>query len=215
MDKEALLESLQMMASRNDVIRDTHGNVSCLDYSKRILYIKPSGMEYSQITLDDICEIDYLTGKPIGKLKRKPSVDLEHHMEIYSNNPWVTAICHTHSPYAVAHAVSCAEVPCLTTEQADYFGGDIPVLPYADLHSWGKKVLLEQEWSAVLLAHHGALTFSDDPTSAVKLAIALEEICLKNYLAQTLYSIPHNVKQLNRKEIQAWRDRYENVYGQR
>src|SRR5258708_2826982 len=98
-DVGSLLAALYLMARSGDVIRDTHGNVSCLDDDGTV-WIKPSGMEYGSIHLDDLCTYDLQTGGPIGVFSRKPSVDLPHHLSVYRRHPWVRSVCHTHSPYA-------------------------------------------------------------------------------------------------------------------
>lgn len=208
-----LVSALHLMGSLNDVIRDTHGNISCVDRLNDVMWIKPSGMSYCDITLDDICGITLSNGVPLPDNKRKPSVDTEHHRTIYNNHGWVDSICHTHSPYVVAHAINSYEILCATTEQADYFGDDVRVLPYRDLNSWGDYVSLRPGERAVVLGKHGGLTFSKTPENAVKLAAALENVAQKNMLA-----IKHSggyIPRMETDEIKKWFLRYNNVYGQK
>lgn len=209
-----LVDALALMGSMNDVIKDTHGNVSCLAPGG-VIWIKPSGMPYGQITQDDVCSLAIIDGHTLGPSKRKPSVDTPHHLSIYQRHPWVGAICHTHSPHVVAYAISAVELECLCTEHADYFGGPIRILPYRDLDKWGHEVMLERSDRAILLGNHGALTFADDPIEAVKLAAALENVAQKNFLAYTLSEAMNlTIDALNESEAKKWHKRYRSTYGQ-
>jgi L-ribulose-5-phosphate 4-epimerase len=219
MKKVQLFEALQLMAKRDDVIQDTHGNVS-VRVDDETMYIKPSGVPYELIRPHDLCEVRFGGNGVHVSLHHsmKPSVDVPHHISIYQNNPHVGAICHTHSPYAVAFAMLEMGIPCVSTEQADYFGGSIRCLPYSDLNNWGKyvwpkespdKTLRER---AVLLGHHGVLTFAGNPVEAVNLAIQLENLARKHFLAQTLHH--QEIPGLPQEEIDKWHQRYQNDYGQ-
>lgn len=214
--RQELTDALHLLAKSKDVIRDTHGNLS-LRTPFDTCQIKPSGVEYDQITPEMICEVQIEDGGILGQTDWKPSVDLQHHLEIYRNNPWVGVICHTHSPYATAMAaIQWSEMPCYTTEQADYFGGPIRILVYRDLHSWGSAVKLKDGERAVLLEHHGVLTFGKTPIEAVKLAVALENVAQKNCIAISIRppGIKH-ITSLAPDEIKKWHDRYINEYGQK
>lgn len=217
---EYVLKALHKMAELNNVIQDTHGNVSqkyehepSRNYTNNIIgfHIKPSGMEYRQIVLEDVCNIR-VSGYHSVYNERKPSVDSVHHGEIYKRCNWIKAICHTHSPYAVAFAGMNSPIRCYLTEHADYFGKTVRCAPYSDLNNWGKDVaeFLQEGEKAVLLGNHGVLTFGDNAIQAVKRAAALENIAMKNYLIETF----KRAKPLDEEEVKKWHERYNNVYGQ-
>jgi len=211
--EKELIKAFKLMALRNDVLQDTHGNLSVLASDQ--IYIKPSGVPYDEIDIWSICRFQLLeNGSTVSSKNNgyKPSVDLIHHASIYKNNPHIKSICHTHSPYAVAHAICGLPIDCLCTEHADYFGWRVPCLSYKDLDSWGSDVRILDGARAVLLEHHGALTFSDEPVKAVNLAIQLENVARKNHLAMTLYP---KLRMMAYNESQKWHERYNNVYGQR
>lgn len=204
-----MLSALNIMAKSQNVIEDTHGNVSYRDDTT--FTIKPSGMAYSEITYEDLVTVNIHTGE-VESGRRKPSVDAEHHRAIYLRNPGVGAICHTHSPYATARAISERSMPVHCTEHADYFGHTIRCLPFASLDRWGWIDLQAQE-RAVLMAMHGTLTFARtrNPVEAVRLAIALEAIAKKYSLAEQFVA---PLTTLDDYEVQKWHDRYQNRYGQ-
>ncbi|MBR4485153.1 MAG: class II aldolase/adducin family protein, partial [Erysipelotrichaceae bacterium] len=73
----------------------TWGNVSGIDREKGLVVIKPSGVDYDKMTVEDMVVTD-LDGKVVdGKLK--PSSDLMTHLEFYKNFPNIGGVVHTHS----------------------------------------------------------------------------------------------------------------------
>lgn len=217
MIRKSLCDALHMMGKMADVIRDTHGNLSVVDRRDDVMWIKPSGVPYADISRPDVCGITIANGVLLSShYSLKPSVDTPHHLSIYRRHPWIGAICHTHSPYVVAHAVAMSRIECVTTEHADYFGESVPVLQYRDLDSWGDHVVLDRHRRAVVLGSHGALTFADDPMTAVQLAVALENIAQKNALAANLAMCGggRRFSEMNPAEIDKWHSRYTKKYGQ-
>lgn len=217
-EKQRLLQALEMMAELQGMIQDTHGNVSVRVGDDR-MWIKPSGVPYDRIVEDDLCEVKF---GPLSTWEQtqgilQPSVDTVHHAAIYANNPRIKAICHTHSPHVVAHAILENPIICASTEQADYFGEDVFCVAYASLDKWGAKLEDLVDHKAILLGKHGGLTFADCPIKAVKLAVQLENVARKNVLAG-LVNVPllerHNHR-LSDREIRIWHRRFQEVYGQR
>jgi len=209
--RQDVLAALHQMAKSNNVIQDTHGNVSQIDDTDYKLYIKPSGMDYSSIKLYDVCVVAIDHPQNVDN-KRNPSVDTVHHAAIYNKCSWIKAICHVHSPYATSYAGRNEEIRCYLTEHADYFGKTVRCLPYSDLNNWGSDIarILQEDEKAVLLGNHGVLTFGDTAEQAVKRAAALENIAMKNYLIEAVKII----EPLDNKEVIKWHERYNNVYGQ-
>lgn len=204
------------MAARRDVFSDNHGNLS-VRLGKMAMIIKPSGLTFDKIRYEDMCVVRYddVSGRVVdieGELN--PSVDTPHHINIYMRYPEIMSICHSHSDYVVARSVSGLGIPCLTTEQADNFGNVIPCTPYYGPDDWGKEVVFLKNVQACLLARHGGLTYSKEtPLEAVKLAIRMEDVARKAYIAQTWGKDP--TWQMSQEEILEWRTRYLENYGQK
>jgi L-ribulose-5-phosphate 4-epimerase len=100
--------------------------------------------------------------------------------------------------------------------QADEFGGDIPVGPFALIgnEAIGEGVvatLSGHRSSAVIMHNHGPFTVGKDARSAVKASVMLEEVAKATHLASQLGQ-PTPIPQA---EIDALHERYQNVYGQR
>jgi L-ribulose-5-phosphate 4-epimerase len=218
-----LYDALQTLG-KSDVVKDTHGNVSQRADGNE-MYIKPSGVPYLQLTRQDLVRVYWYDGIAVTKIDNSanglnPSVDWPHHQRIYEAFPQVGGICHVHSPFTVAFAMVGLGLTCASTEQADYFGGDIPCVKYGDMDSWGSEVVISGFFRGYLLRHHGAITLGRDAKHAVELALALEGLAQKNYYALQIENMNRwrpwiKFSSLPQVEIKKWHDRYENKYGQK
>ena len=78
-----------------NLVRLTWGNASVLESG--YVYIKPSGIDVERSPLEDsFCKVSLATGENTSQ-PRKPSVDLDTHLEIYRGFTNVSAVIHTHS----------------------------------------------------------------------------------------------------------------------
>lgn len=103
----------------------TWGNVSGIDRDLGVVVIKPSGVEYDEMTPNDMVVVDLMTGVKVEG-RYKPSSDTATHLEIYREYSQIGGITHTHSVNAVAFAQAGMDIPALGTTHADYFYGAIP-----------------------------------------------------------------------------------------
>src|SRR5512135_1306607 len=76
----------------------TFGNVSAFDAARGAVAIKPSGVDYERLRVEDLVVVD-LQGKVIeGELR--PSSDTRTHLVLYRSFPGLGGVVHTHSTYA-------------------------------------------------------------------------------------------------------------------
>lgn len=122
--KEKVCEANLELVRRGVVIY-TWGNVSGIDRDSGLVVIKPSGVDYSGMTADDMVVVDVNTGETVEG-RWRPSSDTKTHLELYRAFPEIGGISHTHSINAVAFAQAGLDIPALGTTHADYFYGDIP-----------------------------------------------------------------------------------------
>lgn len=178
----------------------TWGNVSAIDSKSNTFAIKPSGVEYDNLTPSDIVVMDKNGNTIEGTLR--PSSDTETHAEIYKAFDDVGAIVHTHSTYATAWAQAGRSIPCLGTTHADYFYGEIPCLRFLNeeevLENYEKNTgMLIVEYfkssgrnvmavPAVLCSGHGVFTWGKDAFAAVHNAVVVEEVAKMAYMAEVL-----------------------------
>lgn len=191
------------------------GNVSARVPGADLMVIKPSGLLYAELTPEAMVVTD-LHGNLVDG-ERSPSSDTFAHAYVYRHLPEVGGVVHTHSTYAVAWAAREQPIPCVSTMQADEFGGDIPLGPFALIgdDSIGEGIVATLRGSrstAVIMAKHGPFTIGTDATAAVKSAVLCEEVARTTHLAMLHTPQP---QRLAEEHITRLYDRYHQVYGQR
>lgn len=179
-----------MELPRRGLVTYTWGNVSGIDREKGLIVIKPSGVDYEELTPEKLVVLD-LDGNVVeGKLN--PSSDTKTHIELYKAFPSLGGVVHTHSPNAVAWAQAGKDIPCFGTTHADYFYGPIPCARHLTpaeidedyekntgltiVETFQKRNMDPKAVSAVLCASHGPFTWGKDPAQAVYHAVVLEEV---------------------------------------
>ncbi|MEA9986660.1 L-ribulose-5-phosphate 4-epimerase [Subtercola sp. RTI3] len=195
----------------------TGGNISGRVPGADLFVIKPSGVEYDDLTPDAmiLCDLDgtVIDGTPGST--RSPSSDTAAHAYVYRNMPAVGGVVHTHSTYATAWAARGEAIPCVITAMADEFGGEIPIGPFAIIgdDSIGVGVvetLTGHRSRAVLMQNHGVFTIGKNAKDAVKAAVMAEDVARTVHLSRQLGE-PLPIPQA---AIDSLFDRYQNVYGQ-
>jgi len=122
--KEQVLKA-NLELPKHDLVTFTWGNVSAIDRASGLIAIKPSGVEYDEMTADDIVLVRLETGERVeGRLK--PSSDTPTHLELYRAYPSIGGIVHTHSRWATSFAQAGVGIDAMGTTQGDYFYGQIP-----------------------------------------------------------------------------------------
>jgi L-ribulose-5-phosphate 4-epimerase len=195
----------------------TGGNISGRVPGADLFVIKPSGVEYDDLTPENqiLCDLDgaVIAGTPGAE--RSPSSDTAAHAYVYRHMPEVGGVVHTHSTYATAWAARGEPVPCVLTMMADEFGGEIPIGPFAliggDAIGRGLVETLRASTSpAVLMQNHGPFTVGKDARAAVKAAVMCEDVARTVHIARQLGEpIP-----IAADDVASLFDRYQNVYGQ-
>lgn len=200
--KQRVYEANKQLPKFN-LVTLTWGNVSEIDRESGIVAIKPSGVEYSTMSAEDIVLVD-LEGNVIeGKLN--PSSDTPTHWELYRNFPQIGGITHTHSRWATIFSQCKREIPALGTTHADTFYGSVPCtrkMTAEEIFSEYEKntgsviaELFDAEKiirvPAVLVRSHGPFTWGKNAEKSVENAVILEETAMMAW--HTLIAEP-NVK---------------------
>ena len=131
-ERQAVLAAVQRMSALALTV-GTSGNVSMRlagDVGDReLMAITPSGVAYDMLRAEDILvtdmDIEPVYGEGI------PSSESLLHAEIYVRRGDVSAVIHTHSPYATAAAVAGVDIPLIIDEMALVIGGTVKVSEYA------------------------------------------------------------------------------------
>jgi L-ribulose-5-phosphate 4-epimerase len=182
---------------RHGLVGFTWGNVSGIDREEGIIVIKPSGIPYRELKVDQMVVLD-LDGNVVeGELR--PSSDTATHLELYKSFPDIGGVCHTHSLWATSFAQAKRGIPVFGTTHADNFRGEIPCSrPYADEEILGNyeentgKLIVEtfrgkdpNEIPGVLVSAHGPFTWGKTAAEAVINARVME------FVAEAAYRTLH------------------------
>ncbi len=213
---------------KNGLAPFTFGNVSGIDRNKQIVVIKPSGIPYSTLSVNDMVCVSLEDGKVLDG-SMNPSSDTPTHLEIYRSFPECMGVVHTHSEYATAFAQACEQIRCTGTTHADYYFGDIPVsrqLTEEEINdNYEKatgKVIVEtfvgqnpMKTPAVLIANHGPFVWGTSPSNAVENALVLEYIAKLEYRRRGINFRPPQMRQLLMEKHYYRKHGKNSYYGQK
>ena len=162
------------------------GNLSCFNRNEGLIAITPSGVEYPDLTPENILLMD-----PDGKVcqgEGKPSSEAGFHLALYQNRSDINAVVHTHSPYATTFACLNREIPPVHYLIA-FAGNKLSVAPYA---TFGTLELADnivgtiKNDHAVLLANHGLVAVGSSLINAFNTAEEIELVARIYYQAQCI-----------------------------
>ncbi|EKT56081.1 L-ribulose-5-phosphate 4-epimerase [Providencia burhodogranariea] len=188
---------------RHNLVTFTWGNVSGVDRENNIFVIKPSGIEYEHMTLEDMVVVSLDSGRVVEGTK-KPSSDTDTHLALYRAFPDIGGIVHTHSRHATIWAQAGRDLSAWGTTHADYFYGSIPCTrPMTAqeidgqyeletgrviVETFTSRGIMPKDVPAVLVHSHGPFAWGTDANNAVHNAVVLEEIAYMNLFTRQLSS---------------------------
>ena len=203
-----MLEELKEIAckanlelSKYGLVTFTWGNVSCVDREKGLMIIKPSGVEYGNMTPEDMVVVSLDTGEKVEG-KWKPSSDTATHVALYNAFPNIGGIVHTHSRWATSWAQAGKGIPAYGTTHGDYFYGEIPCTRKMTpeeiageyeletgnviIESFKVRGIDPDQVPAVLVHSHGPFTWGTDSHNAVHNAVVLEELAFMAFHTEAI-----------------------------
>lgn len=176
---------------RHNLVTFTWGNVSGIDRETGLVVIKPSGVEYEELTPENMVIVSLADGSSVEGDYR-PSSDTPTHLELYRAFPTLGGIVHTHSRWATCWSQAGRSIPAYGTTHGDYFYGEIPctrkMTPEeinGEYEAETGRVIIEtfrgksaKDIPAVLVNSHGPFAWGTSPAEAVHNAVVLEEIAM-------------------------------------
>ncbi len=179
----------------------TWGNASGADREAGVMAIKPSGVPYDRLSVDDIVVLSIESGEVVEGSTR-PSSDTPTHLHLYQQFPTVGGVAHTHSTCGTSFCQALRDIPCFGTTHADNFYGAIPVtrqMTDAEIgqdyelntgrvivECFEKRGLDPAQIPGVLVASHAPFAWGATVEKAVENAIVLEfsaEMALNSFCA--------------------------------
>lgn len=191
--RKAIIKTALKM-SRSGLSPGRSGNVSAR-WDDGML-ITPSGMAYEDLKPKDIVYVtsDGDVPEHSGKqAQRKPSSEWRFHLAAYETRPEAGAVAHCHSMHATVLACAHKAIPAFHYMVAVAGGKDIPLVPYAtfgteELSAHVRNGLAERR--ACLMANHGQIACGATLSSALELAMEVEELAAQ-YVKVLQLGAPH------------------------
>lgn len=183
---------MREMGAAND------GNISVL-LDDGTLLCTPTGVSKGFMTPDMVCLIDRRGNLIDGAYK--PSTEIQMHLCVYDHRDDVRSVVHAHPLYATVHAICGKPLTQQIMPESTMFLGEVPLTPYglpstSELSSAITPYL--EEYDALLLENHGALTYGHDLNSAYFKMEALDYYAKAVYLAASY----GGAKEFNAKQIE-------------
>ncbi len=183
---------------RHGLVTLTWGNASGIDRATGLIAIKPSGVPYAEMDVDDIVVID-VSGEVVEG-DRRPSTDTPTHLSLYRSFPEIGGIIHTHSTWATSWAQAGREIPILGTTHADLCPDPVPVTrrlspdEVRDAYEESTGIVISEVINdrgidrvpAALVLGHGPFTWGETVSQALERAVTLEEVARMAFLTVML-----------------------------
>jgi L-ribulose-5-phosphate 4-epimerase len=197
--KEACYEA-NMQLPQLGLVLFTFGNASVVDRAAGVFAIKPSGVPYATLRVEDIVILDFDANLVEGN--KRPSSDTKTHAVLYKHWDKIGGIVHTHSTYATAWAQTQLDIPILGTTHADHLIVDVPCAPPMDdamiqgnyeyetgfqiINDFKRRNYSYEEVEMILVGNHAPFTWGKTVEKAVYNSAVLEEVARMAYLSVTI-----------------------------
>ncbi len=174
------------------------GNISAREGN--VVWMKPSGFAMDDLAPGDFCGLDLATGQQVQG-DRKPTSESSMHLAIYRVRPELTAIFHTHSPWASGVISSGAELKPMFAEFICDLGR-VSTIPYVtpttqDLADAAGEAARESD--TILMVNHGVLALGVNMKQAYYRCVVVEDAAISMVAA----AVVGRPRFLNRKDIRA------------
>lgn len=161
---------------RRGLVEGTAGNVSarCADGN---LVITPSSVDYADMTLDDLVQVDADGTVLHAKAGRAPSTEMHLHLACYQAFDDIGSVIHSHPVWATMFAIAHQPIPACIDEFAVYCGGDVRCAEYAasGTPEVGRNAVAAlQGRAAALIANHGLVAVGPRPDKVLHVTALVE-----------------------------------------
>jgi len=184
------------------------GNISARLPDGAVL-ITPAGLCKGELAPDDLVVVS-LEGELLRAAPgRRQSTEQLLHLHAYRHRPELQACVHAHPPTAVAATLAGVGMDEPLLPEAILALGPVPTAPYAltGTAELGRAIeALLPGARAILLSHHGAISFGATPTEAFHRMEQVEH-CAKILLAARLFGGARPLPPARVAEIDALRER--------
>ncbi len=175
------------------------GNISAR-ISENEIWTTPTGVSKGYMTREMLVKVDLDGNVLAGNLKA--SSEIKMHLRVYQENPDIRAVTHAHPPIATSFAIAGIELNRAILPEAVVNLGTVPIAPYATpgtIEVPNSIAPYCQDYNAVLLANHGALTWGGNLMEAYFRLESLE--CYATVFMNTTYILQKS-NELTKPQVQ-------------
>lgn len=152
----------------NGFVAANDGNISVRINEEEVL-CTPTGVSKGFMTPDMICKVDMDGNILEASNNYKPSSEIKMHLRIYKERQDVNSVVHAHPPYGTSYAIAGIPLNKAIMPEAVIALGCVPIAEYGtpsteEIPDAVSKYL--DNYDAVLLENHGALTYGADLMTA-------------------------------------------------
>ena len=217
-----------MQLPKLGLVMFTFGNVSVVDRANKVFAIKPSGVPYESLSIDEMVIVDFEGNTVEGDLR--PSSDTRTHAVLYKHWERIGGIVHTHSMYATAWAQALRDIPIFGTTHADYTTADIPCAPpmndemikgnyeyetgFQIINCFNERKLSYEDVEMVLVGNHAPFTWGKNAGKAVHNSAVLEFIAKTALLTEQINPGAPRLKDTLRQKHWERKHGPDSYYGQ-
>lgn len=161
--REEICEIGRRMYGRR-MVAANDGNIS-VRLSDQVILCTPTGVSKGFMKPEQLCKID-LSGKVLEAANGfGPSSEVKMHLRVYQKRSDIMAVVHAHPIFATSFAVMgrALEAPIMPEVIVNF--GKVPLAAYGTPSTTEIPDAVEpflQDYQAILLEHHGALTWAKD-----------------------------------------------------
>lgn len=153
------------------------GNISARD--GKTVWMKPSGFAMDEMEPDDLCGLDLKSGRQIAG-RNKPTSEFNMHLAIYRVRPEITAVFHTHSPWASGVISSGAELKPMFAEFISDLGR-VTTIPYVTPTTLALAAVVEKaagNHDTIFMVNHGVLALGQVMKQAFDRCLIVEHAAI-------------------------------------
>ena len=164
------------------------GNMS-VRISENEILCTPTGVSKGYMTPDMICKVNMKGDVLQSNGVNKPSSEIKMHLRVYAERADVKSVVHAHPPYATSYAIAGIPLVDPIMPEAVIALGCVPIAEYGtpstdEIPDAVSKYL--QNYDAVLLENHGALTYGDALMTAYFKMESLEFYAQLNFISNAI-----------------------------
>jgi len=164
------------------------------------VWLTPTGVSKGAMTPEMMSKVNF-QGNIIEQGSLPITSEVRMHLKVYEKNNKIQSTCHTHAMHLSVFAIAGIQVDLAISPETAVIVGTIPVAEYC--HP-GTKELAESivpfvdDYHAVLLSNHGAITWGEKPIEAWFRMEAAEAYCKT---CTILLDIVGRVRHLSKKQL--------------